>query len=217
VRSLCVTTLGLHRRGLQVAVRFLGYDQQDAQEFLRFLLDAIHEDTNRITEAPPYEELKETPADSNAKVPCLLPCFLLLKTASIATLSPCDMPQLSEMWWRNYCLRNDSFIKDLFCGQLRSSVVCRVCGFVSRCFDPFWDLSVPIPKTAQLRGHGSCAVEDCLQAFVTPELLTGSDSWYCSNCKTHTESQKTMNIYRCPVVLVRTSVLAAVDPLQPDV
>ncbi|KAA0158770.1 hypothetical protein FNF28_06103 [Cafeteria roenbergensis] len=32
----------------RVASRFLGYDQQDAQEFLRFFLDALHEDSCRL-------------------------------------------------------------------------------------------------------------------------------------------------------------------------
>lgn len=30
----------------------MGYAQQDAQEFLRYLLEGMHEDVNRITEKP---------------------------------------------------------------------------------------------------------------------------------------------------------------------
>ena len=40
------------------------------------------------------------------------------------------------------------------------------------------------------------------QTFVTPEVLTGSESWYCAKCKRATEAVKTMSIFRCPVVLV---------------
>ena len=41
----------------KVAPQFLGYGQQDAQEFLRFLLDGIHNELNRVTTKPPYKEI----------------------------------------------------------------------------------------------------------------------------------------------------------------
>jgi len=51
---------------LQVAVgrfkpEFSGYQQQDSQELMAFLLDGLHEDLNRIRNKP-YVEIKE--ADS---------------------------------------------------------------------------------------------------------------------------------------------------------
>lgn len=42
----------------RVATQFSGYGQQDAQEFLRFFLDGLHEELNRVTKKPPYKELK---------------------------------------------------------------------------------------------------------------------------------------------------------------
>lgn len=39
------------------APRFMGYNQQDAQEFLRYLLEGMHEDVNRVTvKLKPIEE-----------------------------------------------------------------------------------------------------------------------------------------------------------------
>lgn len=35
---------------------------------------------------------------------------------------------------------------DLFVGQLKSSMTCTVCDFRSTMFDPFWDLSIPVPQ-----------------------------------------------------------------------
>ena len=32
--------------------RFVGYSQQDAHEFITFLLDALHEDLNRVKHKP---------------------------------------------------------------------------------------------------------------------------------------------------------------------
>lgn len=34
------------------APRFMGYSQQDAQEFLRYLLEGLHEDVNRVKVKP---------------------------------------------------------------------------------------------------------------------------------------------------------------------
>ena len=40
-----------------VAPQFSVYGQKDAQEFLRFLLDGLHEELNRIPKKPTYQEL----------------------------------------------------------------------------------------------------------------------------------------------------------------
>jgi len=37
---------------------FAGYGQQDAQEFLRFMLDKMHDELNRISSKPKYKEMK---------------------------------------------------------------------------------------------------------------------------------------------------------------
>ncbi len=110
-----------------------------AQEFLRFMLDALHEDTNTARKPVPYEEIKESESD------------------------PDDV--VSERWWKNYCVRNRSFVKELFCGQLRSAVTCSKCGHVSRCFDPFWDLSVS--SSYSLR----CGL--CVNVCVCPDMCFG--------------------------------------------
>lgn len=41
----------------RVARQFSGYGQQDAQEFLRFLLDGMHNELNRIEQKPKYKEI----------------------------------------------------------------------------------------------------------------------------------------------------------------
>ncbi len=174
-----------------IASRFLGYDQQDCQEFLRFFLDGLHEDLNKIIVKPPYQELKDIPDESS------LDCSL--------------------RWWTYYSVRNQSVPKDLFCGQLRSTVVCKTCNKKSIAFDPFWDLSLPIPKAAQMREKKfgsfmkgaigisttkSSSVYECLKAFTEEEELAGDESCYCSRCKTHTISSKSISIFKLPQILV---------------
>lgn len=99
--------------------RFLGYSQQDSQEFLSALLDRIHEDLNRIKQKP-YVEMP----DRNGR-----PDAVVAKEA-----------------WDLHKTRNDSHIVDLFHGQLKSTVTCPTCNHISVTFDPFMFLTLPIPN-----------------------------------------------------------------------
>ena len=97
---------------------FSSFQQQDSQELLAFLLDGLHEDLNRVTDKP-YVELK----DSEGRP---------------------DLAVAAEAW-ENHSLRNRSIIVDLFHGQLKSKVTCKVCGHESVRCDPFFTLSLPLP------------------------------------------------------------------------
>lgn len=100
------------------APRFAGGGQHDSQELLEWLLDALHEDLNRVMEKP-YSELK----DSNGRP---------------------DKIVAAEAWAQHHA-RNQSIIIDLFYGQLKSKVSCLGCGHESVRFDPFSLLSLPLP------------------------------------------------------------------------
>lgn len=90
---------------------YSGCAQQDAQEFLRFFLDSLHNASNTGVKGEPLK-IDET-----------LP----------------DNKQADQMWqW--YSKVENSVIQDLFVGQFKSSLKCTVCGNSSVTFDPFWDL-----------------------------------------------------------------------------
>lgn len=103
---------------------FHGYQQQDSQEFLSWLLDALHEDLNRIQDKPYCEkpELK----DEDVK-------------------NPSAIVDLAKQCWELHKKRNDSVIVDLFTGMYQSTLVCPVCSKKSVTFDPFNDLTLPLP------------------------------------------------------------------------
>uniref|UniRef100_H0ZEV0 Ubiquitin carboxyl-terminal hydrolase 19 n=1 Tax=Taeniopygia guttata TaxID=59729 RepID=H0ZEV0_TAEGU len=101
------------------ASQFTGYAQHDAQEFMAFLLDGLHEDLNRIQNKPYTETV-----DSDGR--------------------PDEV--VAEEAWQRHKMRNDSFIVDLFQGQYKSKLVCPMCSKVSITFDPFLYLPVPLPQ-----------------------------------------------------------------------
>ncbi|QQP36552.1 Ubiquitin specific peptidase 32, partial [Caligus rogercresseyi] len=110
-------TIGRYRQ------HFSGFQQQDSQELLAFLLDGLHEDLNRVTEKP-YMELKDSAGRPDDEV--------------------------AAEAWESHSGRNKSIIVDLFHGQLKSKVTCKVCGHESVRFDPFTYLSLPLPMESSV-------------------------------------------------------------------
>ncbi|KAF1664813.1 Ubiquitin carboxyl-terminal hydrolase 2, partial [Aptenodytes patagonicus] len=153
------------------APRFVGYNQQDAQEFLRFLLDGLHSEVNRVLVRP---------------------------RASTDTLDHLPDDEKSRQMWRRYQEREDSRIGDLFVGQLKSSLTCSECGYCSTAFDPFWDLSLPIPK----KGYGEVTLMDCLRLFTKEDVLDGDEKPTCCRCKARTRCTKKFSIQKFPKILV---------------
>ncbi|XP_042873496.1 ubiquitin carboxyl-terminal hydrolase Usp2-like isoform X2 [Penaeus japonicus] len=150
---------------------FSGYQQHDAQEFLRKLLEGLHEDVNRVTAKPkPITEDIDDDLDDNQK---------------------------AMESWKRYLRYDDSKIVDMFVGQLKSSLQCSVCGHCSVTFDPFWDLSLPIPsKSGQVR------ISQCLDLFTKEEVLDGDERPTCSKCKERRKMTKSFSIQKFPKVLV---------------
>lgn len=73
--------------------------------------------------------------------------------------------------WKRYLRRDDSKIVDLFVGQLKSTLQCTVCGHCSVTFDPFWDLSLPIPPSSK----SNVKLQHCLDLFGKEEILDGDE------------------------------------------
>jgi ubiquitin carboxyl-terminal hydrolase 4/11 len=107
------------------AEQFVGYDQHDSQELATYLLDALHEDTNRVTKKP-YVEKPEQGEDE-----------------------PDDVA--ADKAWSLHLKREDSRVLENFMGQVKSRLECcrDGCDRVSTTFDPFMYLSVPIPGASE--------------------------------------------------------------------
>jgi ubiquitin carboxyl-terminal hydrolase 4/11/15 len=53
--------------------------------------------------------------------------------------------EIAAEYWANHLARNKSIIVDLMTGQLKSTVTCQECGWVTIAFDPMTSVQVPIP------------------------------------------------------------------------
>lgn len=98
---------------------FEGYSQHDSQEFWSYLLDSIHEDTNRIITKPYVENLSAKPTD--------------------------DDLEIGRKSWINHLKRNYSIVTENFTGQFKSTVECPQCSLTSITFDPYNLISLSIP------------------------------------------------------------------------
>ena len=114
----------LKRAIAMFAPRFAGCSQHDAQEFLAYLLDGLHEDLNRIRNAP-YVSLPDVSGDMHFHV-------------------------AGAQAWDAHHRRNDSVVMGTFYGQFKSTCVCPTCQRVSVSFDTFNHVSLEIPQLENL-------------------------------------------------------------------
>ena len=101
--------------------KYEGNEQEDAHEFINYLLDMLHEDLNKVVTKP-----GKTENSVNLKY----------KNSNDEERSIID--------WNNFLKRNQSLLIDLFYGQLKSCVTCPNCNFHSINFNPFLSLELSI-------------------------------------------------------------------------
>ncbi|XP_060085608.1 ubiquitin carboxyl-terminal hydrolase 2-like [Ylistrum balloti] len=153
------------------APRFTGYAQQDAQEFLRYLLEGLHEDVNKVRSKPKPVTIKDEDFTNDS--------------------------EKAEEYYRVYLSYDNSRIVEIFVGQLKSELRFKDCGHKSTTFDPFWDLSVPIPK----RGS-QVSIQQCINLFMKEEELDHDERPTCEQCKKRKACTKSFSIQRFPQILV---------------
>lgn len=168
---------------------FSGYSQQDAQEFLKLLMERLHLEINRRgRRAPPILASGPVPSPPRRGGGALH-----------------EEPDLSDddranLMWKRYLEREDSKIVDLFVGQLKSCLKCQACGYRSTTFEVFCDLSLPIPKKGF--AGGKVSLRDCFSLFTKEEELESENAPVCDRCRQKTRSTKKLTVQRFPRILV---------------
>ncbi|XP_016923732.1 ubiquitin carboxyl-terminal hydrolase Usp2 isoform X5 [Drosophila suzukii] len=162
-----VTPMELKRAFSTKHRMYSDYNQQDAQEFLRFFLDSLHSALNTG-----------------------------VKGETLSIDDNLSDNKKADLTWEWYSRHENSLVRDLFVGQLKSTLKCTTCGNTSVTFDPFWDLSVPLPSSSR------CKLEACLDLFIREEVLDGDEMPTCAKCKTRRKCTKSFTIQRFPKYLV---------------
>lgn len=99
--------------------QFNNSEQQDSQELLSVLLDGLHEDLNRVRQKPLVPVLESDGTDDT---------------------------RAARESWKNHLKRNQSIIVDMMHGLYKSTVQCPDCNKVSVTFEPYMNLTLPIPE-----------------------------------------------------------------------
>ncbi|XP_032581587.1 ubiquitin carboxyl-terminal hydrolase Usp2 isoform X2 [Drosophila sechellia] len=162
-----VTPMELKRAFSTKHRMYSDYNQQDAQEFLRFFLDSLHSALNSGVKGETLN-IDDNLSDNKK----------------------------ADLTWEWYTRHENSLVRDLFVGQLKSTLKCTTCGNTSVTFDPFWDLSVPLPSSSR------CKLDACLDLFIREEVLDGDEMPTCAKCKTRRKCTKSFTIQRFPKYLV---------------
>ncbi|WKY02539.1 hypothetical protein Q1695_016090 [Nippostrongylus brasiliensis] len=150
---------------------FDNYMQQDAHEFLNYLLNTVS------------ETLIE---EKNAERDRLLRNGTLRK----GTLST---DRGRDEAGGGSSKVDTTWIHEIFQGTLTNETRCLCCETVSSKDEDFLDLSVDIDQNA--------SITHCLRVFSETETLCGDQKYFCETCSSKQEAQKRMRIKRLPHML----------------
>ncbi|GJP38667.1 hypothetical protein CLOM_g23091 [Closterium sp. NIES-68] len=153
-----VSPTGFVRNVRSIARSFKAGRQEDAHEYMRCLLDALHRCC-----LPP----KRASASGSGAAPPLDPAFA------------------SRLM--------NTFVHRTFGGYLCSQVQCTVCGYCSRTYDPFLDLSLEIVRAD--------SVTKALHRFTSEEALDGANKYKCSKCRKKVRALKSFAVEEAPPIL----------------
>ncbi|CAG8499694.1 11163_t:CDS:10, partial [Acaulospora colombiana] len=206
---------------------FRDHSQQDSVEFLRVVLDKLHEElpyppsaladnntmrANNIAN----DNFTNDDASSFSYDPNVDDHYNGCGTSSFSS-NTTRAPHRNK---RRYPLPT-SVISNIFQGYLESRIKCLRCNQEFLKEDHFYDLPIQIDKKFRLKSSendsgdsivnsmkglmggllGTLRLQDCLAAFCATEKLEGKNRYKCDICKKLTVCQKTLRITRLPETL----------------
>lgn len=89
---------------------------------------------------------------------------------------------------------SNNFINSIFQGTLSNETRCINCDHKSSRDEPFLDLSIEL--------QGNTSISNCLKEFSKNELLKGNDKFFCDECNSLQEAQKSLKIKKLPNVFI---------------
>ncbi|ETN21477.1 hypothetical protein PPTG_01641 [Phytophthora nicotianae INRA-310] len=170
-------------------------EQQDAEEFLTFLLELLH-DLLRAPAQPVRSDDEERQQFLRAEKLC---------SKKLRSYDPNDprsymraVANLGEVRWNYFLRQNSSVITDLFSGQTVRGSQCCSCANLTCLHEEQRVISLTIAT-----GKGDQTLAECLEHFRHPEQLTGENRVFCDGyCQAKTTRLTQILLQRVPPVLV---------------
>lgn len=206
---------------------FRGFSQNDSQELINFILDHVHEELKVkvklnyqnispeiLAMAEYVDQRNKLMKDENVTIEIKEKIKGELKALQQKNFPNWLLFQ-SIAFWRDHIRDGYSIVKQLFTGVSLSTVTCHECKQQSTSFEPFNMLPLSIPDVvlnANNRMNPTITLEELLQKFSTPELLSGNNKYECEKCKleqqknnkalSRTEATKILHVWITPDVLI---------------
>lgn len=179
---------------------FDNYMQQDAHEFLNFLINHINEiilaerNANKIGYAAGGTAIKSssttststTVSNSSTNGTCSQ------STGSINGLG-IGISDASTPTQTNSTNIEPTWVHEIFQGTLTSETRCLNCETVSSKDEHFFDLQVDVDQNT--------SITHCLRCFSNTETLCSDNKFKCDNCCSYQEAQKRMRVKKLPMIL----------------
>ena len=163
-----------------VAPRFIGYNQQDAHEFMRFLLNELHEEINRAS-----VEGRKSPADNETLAEACAR-YLTWEDSRISELFGGMLR--SDVCCSVCCNQSTVYIPFM---DIALPIPERKCTYPR----PIHLYSIPYYTSA-------VHLTKCLNMLITKENLDEEERPYCNKCMKLTKSTKQLSIAKLPRFLV---------------
>lgn len=188
--------------------QFADLSQNDSQELINCVLDAIHEDLRcevrlRYSNIPKSillcredvtklkSAIKNTESESEKKELSILLNQYIDKNIKEYTI-------LSAMeYWKRFIEPQHSIIRDIFTGMTCTHTRCHNCGVHSLAFEPFLMLSVAIPRSDKPE-----KLEDALKNHTSDFVLSDSNKYQCSTCNNLQNADQKTTIWENPEILI---------------
>lgn len=176
--------------------RFKGTAQNDCSEFLLELLDRIHEELNLAKN----EGLRDQPSRTSSF------SMLTRSASSIAAINgsisgrsirSINWRTKGEQWWTAHRKKENSIIRVLFEGVLRSIMTCDTCGGISGRFETFSQLILPLSDSRKSK----FSLSELIDELFHTESIDGID---CDYCKRKRIFSRTTDVWRLPPYLIIT-------------
>ncbi|XP_032242130.1 ubiquitin carboxyl-terminal hydrolase 12A isoform X2 [Nematostella vectensis] len=171
---------------------FDNYMQQDAHEFLNYLL-------NTIADLLQGEKVKEKEKEKHSSSGSISSKGSLSSASTIGSITPAIPNGTANCIINNPTTTNSNmrtettWVHEMFEGTLTNETRCLCCESVSSKDESFLDLSVDVEQNT--------SITHCLRGFSSTETLCSEYKYFCETCCTKQEAQKRMRVKKLPKLL----------------